>query len=105
MQAPQPMTHESTRAVAFAALDPLIDYCKAVRGATSDVLRRLNARLQTDIKRTQFEKWLIRDRARRTEPALGAGLLLLDVWREIQRTRQFKEWAKEREQGSNEAQQ
>lgn len=103
MQAPQPMTHESTRAVAFAALDPLIDYCKAVRGATSDVLRRLNARLQTDIKRTQFEKWLIRDRARRTEPALGAGLLLLDVWREIQRTRQFKEW--EREQGINEAQQ
>jgi len=67
------------------------------------VLRRLNARLEKDIARTQFEKWLICDRARRTEPALGAGLLLLDVWREIQRTRQFKEW--EREQGINEAQQ
>jgi len=97
------MKHASTKSFAFDALDPLIEYCKDVRGATSDVLRRLNARLEKDIARTQFEKWLICDRARRTEPALGAGLLLLDVWREIQRTRQFKEW--EREQGINEAQQ
>lgn len=85
-------TTQTTKEVAHEALDELIAYARSKHGLIAQILSRFNAKITTPVPRSQFERWLITDRARRAEPMLGAGLVLLSVLDDLKRTQQFRDW-------------
>ncbi len=48
-----------------------------------EVLRRLNAKLQSPVQASDVHRWLHPDPKSRTEPRWGTGTLLLAVWEEM----------------------
>lgn len=82
---------ERTKDVALDAMQPIIDWTRETRGGLSDLHRRVNERLKKEVPRTQFERYFAHDREKRVEPGLGVGLLILDAWKAIQRTKEFRE--------------
>jgi len=63
--------------VADNALDFLIAYAAENRGTIAALAERLIQRTGQQIYRQQVASWLAPDPARRTEPQLGIGLLLI----------------------------
>ncbi len=76
-------TKTSTEQRAWRALKPLIDHCRE-RGNMKDVVSRFNRLVSDPRTRSAIDRWLRQDEDKRTEPQFGAGLVLLEVWEEIQ---------------------
>jgi hypothetical protein len=75
---------------AWRALQPVIDYCRENRGAKAELVRLYEARTSSCAARPVLDAWLAQDESRRTEPKLGAGLLLLEVFEELKQTKERK---------------
>ncbi len=73
------------RDMANAELRPLIEHCRANRGAKADVCRRLNRLLPEAVSLTQIGNWLNESAGDRAVPTHPVGRLLLKVWAEIEK--------------------
>jgi hypothetical protein len=65
------------------ALDPLAKWCQRTQGGMALVLRELNRRTGEPQFRSNLQLWLHEDPAKRTQPRLGLGLALLEIWADI----------------------
>jgi len=86
---------EISREVANCELAPLIDFTQ--RSGVDLILKMLNERIKKyserqnfplryrEVNMTQIRSWLHFDVNERIEPMFGIGLLLLDVWRDLQK--------------------
>jgi hypothetical protein len=77
------MMIDHTTARANRALQHIIKYCAENRGTMTDIQREFNRRTKQDLGHLPFVRWLHQDPAKRTEPLLGTGLLLIEVGNKI----------------------
>ncbi len=61
------------------ALAPAIQFAARNRGTVAEVARKMSKRLGRPVHRQQVEAWLHEDKAKRREPGLGTGLLLIGI--------------------------
>lgn len=64
-------------------LDKLAEHAKAARGNLADIQRRFAALTGKQVGHVTMLRWLRENRDERVEPLLGAGLALIEVWRQI----------------------
>lgn len=77
---------DSLEALAGNILAPLIEHAKE-RGAKARVAEMFNVGLTEPVRYTTIVRWLDEDPQKRIEPGFGAGLRLLQVWREIAKSK------------------
>lgn len=65
------------------ALKPLIEHAKKNKGTVTRVAELMSKKTGLTILRQQAETWINSDEAKRKEPRLGTGLMLLEVQTEI----------------------
>lgn len=66
-----------------AALEPLIRHARQARGNMADIHQRFCRATKCKVARTAVERWLAEDPSKRTQPMLGAALVLLDIAKEL----------------------
>jgi hypothetical protein len=76
---------DSLETLAGNILAPLIEHAKE-RGSKARIAEMFNEGLTEPVRYTTIVRWLDEDPAKRIEPAFGAGLRLLQVWRKISKT-------------------
>ena len=69
--------------IANKALEPLIKFRKNRPGTVAQIAQTLNKRTGQNWQVNKILIWLHPDPAKRRQPTFGAGLLLLEVGREI----------------------
>lgn len=77
------MNDPITKKVADKALEPLVKFRKKRPGTGAEIARELNKRTGQNWQVNKILIWLHPDPAKRRQPTFGAGLLLLEVGREI----------------------
>lgn len=65
------------------ALQPVIDWCERHYGFKAALVRRYAEKTSSCSQRALVQQWVHPDPKRRVEPKLGAGLLLLEAFREL----------------------
>ncbi len=69
-----------------SAIDPISAFCDQVRGAKTSILNEMNSTPPERGKawnRQQVESYLNRNRKKRKEPRLGAGLVLIKAAKKV----------------------
>lgn len=77
------MRDEVTSKIANAELGPIAKFVADHRGTIPEITRRLEKITGRSWNRNNVERWLHRDEARRNQPLLGIGLLLMKVGNEL----------------------
>jgi hypothetical protein len=73
--------------IGVTVLDALSKHVHKERGNLADVIKRFHEITGKTVHHPTMLRWLHRDRKQRTEPLLGTGLVLMEIWRNIQRER------------------
>lgn len=72
-----------TKAVANEALAPLIEHCNKTVGSKAELAKKMSEALDYNVHRQIAEGWVHADPAKRVEPKLGLGLVLLRIGGEM----------------------
>jgi len=72
-----------TSELAFKALKPLLRHTEKNRGTVAVIVEKLKKRTGLEFHRQHVELWVHHDLKKRVEPRLGAGLLLLEIQKEL----------------------
>lgn len=65
------------------ALQPIVDFCAENRGAMTEIQREFEKRTKQAWNRMNFSRWLHQVPDKRTEPLLGAGLVLIEIGNKV----------------------
>lgn len=76
-------TKLDSKDVSNTALAPLIEHCNRVVGSKAELAERMSASLGYKVHRQIAEGWVHPDPAKRVEPKLGLGLVLLRIGGEM----------------------
>ena len=79
-----------TRNVALVALDPLVEFCNSNVGSKIELAERMTDALGYKIHRQIAEGWTHSDPARRVEPKLGQGIVLMHVGNQMMKAHKKK---------------
>lgn len=71
------MNASNTKSIADVALASLIKHTNEVVGSKAELTRRMSAALGYSVARQVVDGWVHPDPAKRVEPKLGLGLILL----------------------------
>ncbi len=74
---------KNTKSLSDAILAPLIKHCTTHQGSRKEVAELFNKGLSSKVRITTINKWIQADEKKRTPPAGGSLLRLLECWREI----------------------
>lgn len=71
-------TEDADSLYAGLLMAPLIEYAHSNRGFIAALREKVNARTGKEWRRENFERWLAQDAAKRIEPKLGIGTILIE---------------------------